>query len=137
MTCLNINPMAEPVMKMMMPMYGIALVTIAKRALAISTSSAVNDRVCARCVVPSGKGVGLLSSTQAPFRLRLTAAQTGIDPRTHYWFKVGPGDYRGGKLGPFRVYGPAVTRKSALRWEKKTIGLLRKRNGKRSLKNRT
>ena len=27
-------------------------------------------------------------------RLRLTAAQSGLDPRTHYWFKAGPGDYR-------------------------------------------
>ena len=35
-----------------------------------------------------------MSSAPAPFRLRLTAAQTGVDPRTHYWFKAGPDDYR-------------------------------------------
>ena len=37
---------------------------------------------------------GPLSTIAAPFRLRLTAAQTGIDPRTHYWFKAGPDDYQ-------------------------------------------
>ena len=37
---------------------------------------------------------GALSSIRAPFRLRLTAAQTGIDPRTHFWHKAGPDDYR-------------------------------------------
>ena len=35
-----------------------------------------------------------MSSAQAPFRLRLTAAQAGPDPRTHYWFKAGKRDYR-------------------------------------------
>lgn len=35
-----------------------------------------------------------MSSSRAPFRLRLTAAQSGIDPRTHYWFKAVPGDYQ-------------------------------------------
>ena len=35
-----------------------------------------------------------MSSIRAPFRLRLTAAQTGVDPRTHYWFKAGKNDYR-------------------------------------------
>ena len=35
-----------------------------------------------------------LSSSRAPFRLRLTAAQNGLDPLTHYWFKSGQNDYR-------------------------------------------
>ena len=35
-----------------------------------------------------------MSSSRTPFRVRLTAAQAGIDPRTHYWFKAGPDDYR-------------------------------------------
>ena len=39
-------------------------------------------------------GVGLLSIIRAPFRVRLTAVQTGVDPRTHYWFKAGQDDYR-------------------------------------------
>lgn len=29
-----------------------------------------------------------MSSRRASFQLRLTAAQTGADPRTHYWFKA-------------------------------------------------
>ena len=35
-----------------------------------------------------------MSSTRAPLRLRLTAAQNGLDPRTHYWFRAGKRDYR-------------------------------------------
>ena len=35
-----------------------------------------------------------MSKAPPPFRLRLTAAQAGVDPRTHYWFKAGPADYR-------------------------------------------
>ena len=36
-----------------------------------------------------------MSSASAPFRRRLTAAQNGHDdPLTHYWLKVGKGDYR-------------------------------------------
>lgn len=35
-----------------------------------------------------------MSSSCASFRLRLTAAQTGIDPRTHYWYRANRGDYR-------------------------------------------
>ena len=33
-------------------------------------------------------------SSSTSLRLRLTAAQTGLDPRTHYWFKAGKSDYR-------------------------------------------
>ena len=40
-----------------------------------------------------GQG-GPLSSSSASFRLRLTAAQNGLDPLTHYWFKAGGNDYR-------------------------------------------
>ena len=35
-----------------------------------------------------------MSSSSVSFRLRLTAAQNGLDPRTHYWFKAGERDYR-------------------------------------------
>ena len=35
-----------------------------------------------------------MSSARAPFRRRLTAAQSGLDPLTHYWFKAGKDDYR-------------------------------------------
>ena len=35
-----------------------------------------------------------MSSTRAPFRRRLTATQSGLDPLTHYWFKAGKDDYR-------------------------------------------
>ena len=35
-----------------------------------------------------------MSSIRAPFRRRLTAAQTGLDPRTHYWYRAGNHDYR-------------------------------------------
>lgn len=35
-----------------------------------------------------------LSSSRAPFRLRLTAAQTGPKPILHYWYKVARHDYR-------------------------------------------
>ena len=34
-----------------------------------------------------------MSSVQVPFRLRLTAAQDGLDPFTHYWYKVGHRSY--------------------------------------------
>ena len=40
-----------------------------------------------------GQG-GLLSSSSVSFRLRLTAAQNGLNPLTHYWFKAGGNDYR-------------------------------------------
>ena len=39
-----------------------------------------------------GQG-GPLSSSSVSFRLRLTAAQNGLDPLTHYWFKAGGNDY--------------------------------------------
>ena len=35
-----------------------------------------------------------MSSAPAPFRLRLTAAQDGLDPYTHYWYRVGHRSYR-------------------------------------------
>ena len=35
-----------------------------------------------------------MSSARAPFRRRLTAAQSGLDPLTHYWLKAGKNDYR-------------------------------------------
>ena len=35
-----------------------------------------------------------MSSSRVPLRLRLTAAQNGLDPLTHYWFKVGKNEYR-------------------------------------------
>ena len=35
-----------------------------------------------------------MSNTTAPFRLRLTAAQSGVDPRQHYWYEAGTGDIR-------------------------------------------
>ena len=36
----------------------------------------------------------LLSRSRAPFRLLLTAAQDGLDPYTHYWYRVGHRSYR-------------------------------------------
>ncbi len=35
-----------------------------------------------------------MSSRRAALRVRLTAAQNGLDPLTHYWFKVGRNEYR-------------------------------------------
>ena len=35
-----------------------------------------------------------MSSGSAPFRRRLTAAQSGLDPLTHYWLKADKNDYR-------------------------------------------
>ena len=35
-----------------------------------------------------------MSNSPVTTRLRLTAAQNGLDPLTHYWFKVGEGEYR-------------------------------------------
>ena len=36
----------------------------------------------------------LLSRSRAPFRLLLTSAQDGLDPYTHYWYRVGHLSYR-------------------------------------------
>ena len=44
---------------------------------------------------------------------------------------------RDGKRGQMRVEGPPVTREGAQTWEQKRIAAQRKRNGPRSLRNRT
>lgn len=42
-----------------------------------------------------------------------------------------------GKSGVMRKHGPKVTDRAARKWETKKIAALRRRNGARSLKNRT
>ena len=35
-----------------------------------------------------------MSTSRASLRMRLTAAQNGLDPRTHYWYRASKNDYR-------------------------------------------